>query len=239
VRRRARQAQRQTGTAASGAARDTVAAMRDRSGRIAAALYLRAPSCLTAGQGRYAMQGVVDITQQLSAAQAGDAASLDALFPVVYDELKRLARAALARERGGHTLQPTALVHEAYLRLVAQHVDGWSGRAYFFGLAASMMRRILVNHARDRAAQKRGGGAAAVTLSQAEGLADGALDVVELHEALDTLARLDARQARVVELKFFGGLEIEEIAEVLGVSPATVRRDCTMARLWLGRELSA
>lgn len=185
------------------------------------------------------MTGTVDITQQLGAAQAGDAAALDALFPIVYDELKRLARSELARERAGHTLQPTALVHEAYLRLVAQQVEGWSGRAYFFSLAASMMRRILVNHARDRSAQKRGSGVAPVTLSQAEGLAAGALDVVELHEALEELARLDARQARVVELKFFGGLEIEEIAEVVGVSSATVRRDWTMARLWLGRELSA
>lgn len=185
------------------------------------------------------MDEAIDITRQIDAARAGDAAALDALFPVVYDELKRLARAELARERAGHTLQPTALVHEAYLRLVVQQVGDWSGRAYFFSLAASMMRRILVNHARDRVAQKRGSGVAAVTLSQAEGLADGALDVVELHEALDALAVLDARQARVVELKFFGGLEIEEIAAVVGVSPATVRRDWTMARMWLGRELSA
>lgn len=184
------------------------------------------------------MTGAVDITQQLNAARDGDAASLDALFPVVYEELRRLARRELARERAGHTLQPTALVHEAYLRLVSQQVAGWSGRAYFFGLAASMMRRILVNHARDRAAQKRGGGAAAVTLSQADGLVDGALDVVELHEALEGLAQLDERQARVVELKFFGGLEIDEIADALGVSSATVRRDWTMARLWLARELA-
>ncbi len=129
-------------------------------------------------------------------------------------------------------------MHEAYLRLVAQHAADLSGRAYFFGLAASMMRRILVNHARDRVAEKRGGGAVAVTLSQAEEIGDGALDVVELHEALEALAKLDERQARVVELKFFAGLEIDEIAEMLGVSPATVRRDWTMAKLWLGRELA-
>lgn len=185
------------------------------------------------------MESAVDITQQLAAAREGDAAALDQLFPLVYEELKRLARAELARERAGHTLQPTALVHEAYLRLVAQRAADGLGRAYFFSLAASMMRRILVNHARDRAAQKRGGGAAAITLSQAEGVAgaDG-IDVLGLHVALEALAQLDARQARVVELKFFGGLEIDEIAQLLQVSPATVRRDWTLARLWLGRELS-
>lgn len=185
------------------------------------------------------MESAVDVTQQLAAARAGDAAALDQLFPLVYEELKRLARAELARERAGHTLQPTALVHEAYLRLVAQRAADGLGRAYFFSLAASMMRRILVNHARDRAAQKRGGGAAAITLSQAEGVAEGgSIDVLGLHVALEALAQLDARQARVVELKFFGGLEIDEIAQVLAVSPATVRRDWTLARLWLGRELS-
>lgn len=186
------------------------------------------------------MTDAVDITRQLTAARDGDTAALDQLFPLVYDELKRLARAELARERAGHTLQPTALVHEAYLRLAAQHAADGLGRAYFFSLAASMMRRILVNHARDRAAQKRGGGVAALTLSQAEGVAEGdGVDVLGLHAALETLALLDARQARVVELKFFGGLEIEEIAQVLAMSPATVRRDWSLARLWLGRELSA
>lgn len=184
------------------------------------------------------MSDAVEITRQLVAAYGGDAAALDQLFPLVYDELKRLARAELARERAGHTLQPTALVHEAYLRLVSQRAADGLGRAYFFSLAASMMRRILVNHARDRAAQKRGGGAVAVTLSQADDVGDGGVDVLGLHAALETLAQLDARQARVVEMKFFGGLEIEEIAQVLDVSPATVRRDWSLARLWLGRELS-
>lgn len=185
------------------------------------------------------MRSAVDITQQLGAARAGDAAALDALFPVVYEELKRVARAALARERPGHTLQPTALVHEAYLRLVAQAVPDWSGRAYFFSLAASMMRRILVNHARDRAAQKRGGGLTPLTLSQAEAAAGEEIDLLALHDALDVLAGLDERQARVVELKFFAGLEIEDIAALLGISSATVRRDWSLARLWLGRELAA
>ncbi|MCQ4167372.1 ECF-type sigma factor [Tahibacter harae] len=185
------------------------------------------------------MTASVDITRQIDAARGGDAAALDRLFPIVYEELKRLARQELARERPGHTWQPTALVHEAYLRLVAQRTPDWSGRAYFFSLAATMMRRILVNHARDRAAQKRGGGIEAVTLSQAEPVVEGDLDLVRLHEALDALAALDARQARVVELKFFGGLEIDEIASVVGVSNATVRRDWNLARLWLGRELAA
>jgi RNA polymerase sigma-70 factor, ECF subfamily len=202
-------------------------------------LYARAASCLTVAKpGPDLMDASPDLTCQLAAAHAGDTAALDEIFPVVYEELKRLARAALARERPGHTLQPTALVHEAYLRLLAQQAD-LSGRAYFFGLAAGMMRRILVNHARDRAAQKRGGGAAVVTLSQAAELGEGGVDVLGLHEALETLARLDERQARVVELKFFAGLEIDDIAALLKVSPATVRRDWTLARLWLGRELSA
>jgi RNA polymerase sigma factor (TIGR02999 family) len=185
------------------------------------------------------MSDTLDITAHLHAARRGDAAALDALFPIVYDELKRVARRALAGERAGHTLQATALVHEAYLRLAAQHAD-WSDRRYFFGIAAAMMRRILVNHARDRAADKRGGGVMATTLSAADAVAaNGELDVLELHAALETLAKLDERQARVVELKFFGGLEIDDIADVVGVSPATVRRDWAMARMWLGRELAA
>lgn len=207
-------------------------------GRYRFSLYLNGASCLTAPTGERRMSDAVEITRQLVAAHGGDAAALDQLFPLVYDELKRLARAELARERAGHTLQPTALVHEAYLRLVSQRAADGLGRAYFFSLAASMMRRILVNHARDRAAQKRGGSAVAVTLSQAENVGDGGVDVLGLHAALETLAQLDARQARVVEMKFFGGLEIEEIAQVLEVSPATVRRDWSLAKLWLGRELS-
>ena len=176
--------------------------------------------------------------QILRAAHGGDADALDAVFPLVYDELKRLARAQLARERPEHTLQPTALVHEAYLRLVDQHSADWTDRAFFFGLAASMMRRILVNHARDRHAQKRGAGVPVLTLSAADEQAGEEVDLLGLHDALDTLAALDPRQARVVELKFFAGLEIDEIAALLAVSPATVRRDWTMARMWLGRALA-
>ena len=177
------------------------------------------------------------ITQHLRAAQRGESAALDAVFPQVYDELKRLARQQLSQERAGHTLQPTALVHEAYLRLVAQHSTDFTDRACFFGLAATMMRRVLVNHARDRLAQKRGGGALVVTLSAAEDQPQ-ELDLLGLHDAIDALTALDARQGRVVELKFFAGLEIDEIAQLLEVSPATVRRDWTMARMFLGRALA-
>ena len=187
-------------------------------------------------------RGTMDdsLGQQLRAAHAGDSAALDALLPLVYDELRRLARIQLADERAGHTLQPTALVHEAWLRLIGQHSVDWSDRACFFGLAATMMRRILVNHARDRVAQKRGAGALVVTLSEAEGVAaEEQVDLLGLHDALDTLATLDPRQARVVELKFFAGLEIDAIASLLDVSSATVRRDWTMAKMWLGRTLAA
>lgn len=178
--------------------------------------------------------------RQLRAAHAGDGAALDALLPLVYDELRRLARIQLADERAGHTLQPTALVHEAWLRLIGQHSADWNDRACFFGLAATMMRRILVNHARDRVAQKRGAGALVVTLSAAEDIAaEEQVDLLGLHDALDTLAALDPRQARVVELKFFAGLDIDAIASLLDVSSATVRRDWTMAKMWLGRALAA
>ena len=176
-------------------------------------------------------------TQQFHAARAGDESALNALLPLVYDELKRIARVQLKRERAGHTLQATALVHEAYLRLLGvEAVDGCD-RAWFMGLAASMMRRILVNHARDRRAEKRGAGAVHVELAQAEQIAIEGIDLLGLHEALDALALLDARQARIVELKYFAGMEIDEMALALGVSSATVRRDWTVAKLWLAREL--
>jgi RNA polymerase sigma-70 factor, ECF subfamily len=178
-----------------------------------------------------------EFTRQFRDARAGDGCALNALLPAVYDELKRIARAQLARERPGHTLQATALVHEAYLRLLgAQSID-YADRAWFMGLAATMMRRILVNHARDRGADKRGAGAVHVELSEAAAVAEEAFDLLGLHEALDALHLLDARQARVVELKYFGGMEIDEIAVALSVSSATVRRDWSIARLWLAREL--
>jgi len=173
-------------------------------------------------------------TRLLLAWGAGDREALDRMLPLVYDQLHRLASRYLSRERPDHTLQPTALVHEAYLRLVNQHQVDWRNRAQFIGVAANMMRRILVNHARDRAAAKRGGGAVPVSLSLIEspsGRSD--VELIALEDALGRLEQLDPRRSRVVELKFFGGLGNEEIAEVLQVSRATVNRDWTFARAWL------
>jgi RNA polymerase sigma factor (TIGR02999 family) len=180
-----------------------------------------------------------EVTRLLRDWRAGDEEALERLLPRVYDELRRLARAYLARERPGHTLQPTALVHEAYLRLVDQTRVDWQNRAHFFAIAATSMRRILVSHARRRHAAKRGG--AALTLTLDEGLAAAGerdVDLVALDEALAALERLDPRQARIVELRFFAGLTIEETATALEVSPATVKLDWKLARAWLFRELS-
>ncbi|HET8624544.1 MAG TPA: sigma-70 family RNA polymerase sigma factor [Gemmatimonadales bacterium] len=174
------------------------------------------------------------VTQLLIAWSNGDKAALDRMLPLVYEELRRLAAHYLSREREGHTLQPTALVHEAYLRLTDQRKADWKNRAQFLGLAAGMMRRILLNHARDRVAKKRGGGAEQVSLSLVEspsGRPD--VELIALEDGLERLAALDPRKGRVVELKFFGGLTTEEIAEVLEVSAATVERDWTFARAWL------
>lgn len=174
------------------------------------------------------------VTQWLLDWARNDKQALDQMLPVVYQELHRLAVHYLSREGTGHTLQPTALVHEAYLRLVDQRRVDWRNRAQFLGVAASMMRRILVNHARDRVAQKRGGGREQVTLSLVEspsGRPD--VELIALEDALGRLSELDPRKGRVVELKFFGGLTIEEIAEVLQVSGATVEREWAFARAWL------
>ena len=158
----------------------------------------------------------------------------DDLLPLVYEELRRLAASYLRRERPGHTLQPTALVHEAYMRLIEQRQLNWSNRAHFMALAAVMMRRILVNHARDRIARKRGGGAEHVPLTLAgEGIGAAEVSLLDLHEALERLSEADPRKGRIVELKFFGGLTTEEIAETLGISAATVERDWKFARAWL------
>jgi RNA polymerase sigma factor (TIGR02999 family) len=174
------------------------------------------------------------VTQWLIAWGRSDKQGLDRMLPVLYEELHRLAAHYLSREATGHTLQPTALVHEAYLRLVDQRRVDWRNRAQFLGLAAGMMRRILVNHARDRAARKRGGDPERVSLSLVEspsGRPD--IELIALEDALQRLAELDERKSRVVELKFFGGLTIEEIAEVLQISGATVEREWAFSRAWL------
>ncbi len=180
-----------------------------------------------------------DVTALLQRWEQGDAHAADELLPLVYAELRRQARAFLRRERVGHTLQPTALVHEAYLRLVRQRDVGWAGRAHFHAIAAQAMRRILIDHGRQRHAAKRGGVALErVTL---EGLAAPStaadVDVDALHDALARLELLDARQARIVELRFLAGRSVEETAALLGISVATVKRDWATARLWLLREL--
>lgn len=183
-----------------------------------------------------------NVTQLLAAWNAGDRQALDALLPQVYVELRRQARRALAREGDGHTLQPTALVHEAYLRLVEQRPARFESRSQFFGIAARCMRQVLVDAARTRRAAKRGGGGAAVTLGalDAAGRAQAAerdVDVLALDEALERLAALDPDQARLVELRYFAGLTLDETAAVLGISTATVSREWSVARRWLRREL--
>ncbi len=179
----------------------------------------------------------IDITRLL---QQGNSQAFEELFPIVYGELREIAAALFRNEyRANHTLQPTALVHEAYLRLVGSG-DGisWQNRAHFFGIAARSMRQILVNHAVARNADKRVGSQTVVALDEAINFLDTQdINVLALHEALERFAAFDKRQAEIVELKFFGGLTIEEIAEVLNISPATVKRDWEMARSWLYREL--
>lgn len=165
--------------------------------------------------------------------------ALDKLMPAVYDELRRQAARYLRREHAGHTLQTTALIHEAYMRLVDQRNVQWQNRAQFFGIAAQMMRRILVDHARTKKRAKRGGSDVKVSLADATiPVEERDLDVIALDEALTRLAEIDEQQSRVVELRFFSGLTVEETAEVMGISPATVKRDWSMAKAWLHRELS-
>ena len=168
----------------------------------------------------------------------GDQGAREALIPLVYDELRRLARRHLRRERPDHTLQSAALVNEAYLRLIRQEQPQWQNRAHFFGVAAQLMRHILVDHARNRAAAKRGAGAPRLTLDPDIALPqERDLDLIALDVALNELAALDPQQSRLVELRFFGGLSIEETSVVLGVSPATVKREWATARAWLQREM--
>ena len=188
------------------------------------------------------------VTEALQAWGAGSTQGSDSLVRLVYDELRRQAQLALRREGQGHTLQPTALVHEAWLRLGDQHEARWESRTQFFAIAAQMMRRVLLDHARTRLAQKRGGGGVQVTLSDAAqeavghpagGSALDAVDVIALDDALTRLAAIDPQKARLVDLRYFAGLSIPEAAAVLGVSQATVGREWAIARMWLRRELEA
>jgi RNA polymerase sigma factor (TIGR02999 family) len=178
------------------------------------------------------------VTNLLVAWGQGDEAAFERLIPLVHAELRRIARRHMGHERNGHTLQPTALVNEAYLKLIdAQHVQ-WQDRAHFFAMSSRLMRRVLVDAARARGYQKRGGGAHQVTLDERRvGAKEPAADVVALDDALTALAAIDERKSQVVEMRYFGGLSIEETAEALGVSVRTVKRDWTMAKLWLLREL--
>jgi RNA polymerase sigma factor (TIGR02999 family) len=179
-----------------------------------------------------------EITRLLAEWSNGDRQALEKLTPLVYDELRRLAARYLRQERAGHTLQSTALVHEAYMKLVGQNNVQWQNRAHFFGIAAQMIRRILVDYARARKADKRGSGAEKLSLDEAIALPGGQdLDLVALDDALEGLAKIDARQSRLVELRFFAGLTIEETAEVMQMSLATAKRDWVAAKAWLSREV--
>ena len=181
------------------------------------------------------------VTQLLEAWSLGDRAALDELMPLVDAELHRLAHRYMSRERQGHTMQTTALVNEAYLKLAGQRDVRWQSRAHFFGIAAEIMRRIMIDHARRHQYQKRGGGARRVSLEEASELGhadERSAELIALDEALSELAEFDARKARVVELRFFGGLSVEETAEVLGVDARTVKRDWQTARAWLHRRVS-
>ena len=179
------------------------------------------------------------VTELLLAWGSGDRAALDQLVPIIHEELRRLARLQMRAERDNHTLQTTALVNEAFLRLVDLRRIRWQDRAHFLALSARLMRRILVDHARSRNYQKRGGGAANVTLDEALiASEERGPDLVALDDALEDLARVDARKSQVVELRFFGGLSVEETAHALKISPETVTRDWRLAKVWLLREIS-
>lgn len=183
----------------------------------------------------------IAITQLLDDWSGGNRAALERLLPIVYGELRRLARRELRRERAGHTLQPTALVHELYVRLVDQRRASWENRAQFFAVAAQLMRRILVDHARARVAAKRGGSSPRVSLDEAGDAIDVAIapafEVLAVDRALTRLTLLDPEQARIVELRFFSGLSVDETAHVLGRSPRTIKREWRLAKAWLYRHL--
>jgi len=184
-------------------------------------------------------KGVMDATELLRAWSQGDEAALNDLVPLVEQELHRLARAYMRRERQEHTLQATALVNEVFLRLANGTNPEWRDRAHFVGIAARLMRRVLVDHARSRGYQKRGGDAQRVSLDKAMPITpEPEIDVLAVDRALEAFAKIDARKSQVVELRFFGGLSVDETAEVLGISVETVKRDWRFAKLWLSRELT-
>lgn len=178
-----------------------------------------------------------NITQLLESFTGGNQSALEALLPLVYTEMRQMAGRYLRRESPDHTLQPTALVHEAYMKLVDQHSARWQNRAHFFAIAAQTMRRILVDHARARGAEKRGGDLVRVQFDDAIKTPQSSPDLIRLDQALDALAKEQPRPAQIAELRYFGGLSIEETAESLGISPATVKREWMVARAWLYREL--
>ena len=180
-----------------------------------------------------------EVTRLLIEWKQGNQAAVDLLAPLVYDEMRRLAQRYLRDERAAATLQPTALVHEAYLRLVAQRLPDWESRSHFFGVAAHLMRQILVDHARRHKSAKRGSGAAKASLDEALNFApESSSEILALNDALDALAKVDERKCRVVELRFFGGLSVDETAEAMGISVATVGREQRLAEAWLHRELN-
>lgn len=181
----------------------------------------------------------MDVTALLSEMSQGNASAAETVAPIIYDELKRLARRYMRRERSDHTLQTTALVHEAYLKLVGQQSVKWQSRSHFYGVAAQMMRRILTDHARRNLRLKRGGAKDILPLDEALVFSpEYSEELLKLDEALNRLAKLDGRQGRIVELRFFAGLTVEETAEFLGISPKTVKRDWAVAKAWLHAEVS-
>ncbi len=180
-----------------------------------------------------------DVTQLLSKLAAGDRSAAEALVPFVYDELRRRAAGLMRRERAGHTLEPTALVHEAFVQLIHQERVDWQGRAHFFAVASQLMRRILVDHARTRLRAKRGGHATRISLDEGLGLSiERDADVVALDDALARLAEVDPRQADIVVMRFYGGLSVDEVAAVLDLSKRTIEAEWTMIKAWLRRELA-
>jgi RNA polymerase sigma factor (TIGR02999 family) len=185
--------------------------------------------------------GISEVTQLTGLLQrltAGDAGAAAQVVPLIYQELRQLAAHYMAQERSSHMLRPTALVHEAYLRLVDQRQTNWRNRSHFYGAAAQVMRRILVDHARARQAEKRGGDATPLCLDEAVAFSDGQpQELIQLDEALGRLAHMNSRHSRIIELRFFAGLTVEETAEVMGISPKTVKRDWSVARAWLHREI--